>query len=135
MVFYGEYEGTMTEGGRVALPKKIREVLHGSQIVITRGFGNCLAGYDKHDWEKRAEDLITVSLLEKEHIDKRRLLFSSTVYVDLDEQGRMIIPKPLQTSAGIQKKVVISGVGDHFEVWSQEAWNQYITKLQQDGAL
>lgn len=68
-------------------------------------------------------------------MDKRRLLFSSTVYVDLDEQGRMIIPKPLQTSAGILKKVVISGVGDHFEVWSQEAWNQYITKLQQDGAL
>lgn len=132
MVFYGEYEVSMTSGGRVALPKKIREALSGTEFVISKGFTSCLAGYDKRDWEKRASDLLEVSLLEKEHIEKRRVLFSSTVYVTVDDQGRSVLPKNLREFAKIENKVMIIGVGDHFEIWDKTSWEQYINTLEQE---
>lgn len=126
MVFYGEYEVSITAGGRIALPKKIRELLHGNEVVISKGFGNCLAGYDKQDWETRAGTLLSVSLLDREHIDKRRTLFASTVHIELDDQGRILVPKNLLVFAGLSGKVVIAGVGDHFEIWQMTRWEEYI---------
>ena len=124
MVFYGEYIVSITTGGRVALPKKIRDGLTGGSVIITKGFGSCLAGYDKRDWENRAN-----SLLEKEEIEKRRILFSSTVYIDIDEQGRIVLPRGLRLFSSILKKVVIAGVGDHFEIWSLDRWELYIKEI------
>lgn len=132
MVFYGEYEVSMTSGGRVALPKRIREALSGTEFVLSRGFTNCLAGYDKKDWEKRASELLNVSLLDKEHIEKRRMLFSSTTYIPIDDQGRAVLPKNLREFAAIESKVMIVGVGDHFELWDKSAWEQYINSLDKE---
>lgn len=123
MVFYGEYEVTITSGGRIALPKKIRENLKNNEVVITKGFDNCLAGYDKQDWETRAKDLLNVSLLEKDQIGKRRTLFSSTIYLSIDDQGRVNLPKNLIDFASLlDKKIIVAGVGDHFEVWEKDKW-------------
>lgn len=132
MVFYGEYEVSMTSGGRVALPKRIREALSGTEFVVSKGFTNCLAGYDKKDWEKRASELLQVSLLDKEHIEKRRMLFSSTTYIPIDDQGRAVLPKNLRQFATIESKVIIVGVGDHFELWDKTAWEQYINSLDKE---
>jgi len=130
MVFYGEYEVSPTAGGRISLPKKIREALGGTEFVLTKGFGTCLAGYDKKDWEKRATELLTVSLLEREHIEKRRVLFSSATYITVDEQGRMVIPKNLRSYSQLDVSVIIAGVGDHFEVWDKKKWEEYLKTLE-----
>ena len=130
MVFYGEYEVSMTSGGRVALPKKIREALTGNEFVVSKGFTSCLAGYDKQDWEKRAAELLNVSLLEKEHIEKRRVLFSSTIYITIDDQGRAVLPRNLREFAKIDGKVMIIGVGDHFELWDKASWAEYIKTIE-----
>jgi len=129
MVFYGEYDVSVTDGGRIALPKKIRENLRHAHVVITKGFGICLAGYDKSDWEERANELLTVSLLNQDEIGKRRMLFSSTVYLELDEQGRILLPKALQQFAALSKRVVVAGVGDHFEIWEPVRWTEYLKAL------
>lgn len=126
MVFYGEYEVAITEGGRIALPKKIRENLSQQSIVLTKGFGVCLAGYDRSDWENRAESLLSVSLLDQNEIGKRRMLFSSTVYIELDEQGRLLVPKGLAQFAALSKRVVVAGIGDHFEIWEPSRWEDYL---------
>lgn len=130
MVFFGEYQVSFTGAGRIVLPKKIRELLKGNSVVITKGFDNCLSGYDKQDWEGRAQELMSVSLLEKEHIEKRRFLFASTVYLDIDDQGRLVLPKNLLNYAGFKDKAMIVGVGDHFEIWEVEKWNAYIGEIQ-----
>jgi MraZ protein len=83
----------------------------------------------KRDWEKRAKTLLEVSLLEKEMIEKRRFLFSSTVYLEIDEQGRFVLPRSLLEYAGLDGKVVIVGVGDHFEIWSPERWTRYLKEV------
>ncbi|MCA9371352.1 division/cell wall cluster transcriptional repressor MraZ [Candidatus Woesebacteria bacterium] len=130
MVFYGEYEVAITSGGRIALPKKVRDLLTDKTLVLTKGFSQCLAGYDKGDWETRAQNLLDVSLLEKENIDKRRMLFGSTVYLETDDQGRVVLPKQLRDFAGLKKKIIVVGVGDHFEIWHPERWQLYLNNIQ-----
>ncbi|MBP6044581.1 MAG: division/cell wall cluster transcriptional repressor MraZ [Microgenomates group bacterium] len=122
MVFIGEFQVSFTGLGRIVLPKKIRELLKGNSFIVTKGFDKCLAGFDKQDWEDRANELLQVSLLEQENLDKRRFVFSSASSLEIDEQGRFVIPKNLLEFAGLSKKVVIIGVGDHFEFWDEEKW-------------
>lgn len=122
MVFYGEYSVSFTAPGRIVLPKKLRALLQGNSFIVSKGFGTCLAGYDKEDWESRAQSLLQVSLLDETDIAKRRFVFSSATVVEIDEQGRFVIPKVLMEYAELGGKVVIAGVGDHFEVWDHEAW-------------
>ena len=132
MVFFGEYQVSFSAPSRIVLPKKIRELLKGDIFILTKGFDMCLAGYDKEDWEKRARSLLEVSLLEKDNLEKRRFLFSSAVYLEIDDQGRFVIPRSLMQSAVIKDKVVIVGVGDHFEIWDPIRWEKYSkeTKMQ-----
>ena len=125
MVFFGEYLVSFTAPGRVVIPKKIRELLKGDSFIVTKGFDFCLAGYNKEDWESRSRELIGVSLLDKTDINKRRLLFSSTMHIEIDVQGRFVIPKLLLQFAQLKDKVLIIGVGDHFELWSPEKWTDY----------
>ena len=126
MVFYGEYQVAFTGVGRIVLPKKIRELLKGNTFIITKGFDQCLAGYDRQDWENRAQSLLAVSLLEKEQMEKRRFLFSSTVYLEIDDQGRFVLPKHLLNYAKLASQALVCGVGDHFEIWEPKVWQEYI---------
>lgn len=129
MVFFGEYQVSFSAPGRLLLPKKLRELLKGITFILTKGFDLCLAGFDKEDWESRAKDLLQVSLLEQENIEKRRFVFSSVVYPEIDDQGRFIIPKNLILYSGLKSKAVIIGVGDHFEIWDQNKWLEYNKKI------
>lgn len=125
MVFFGEYLQSFTGPGRLVLPKKLRELLKGDTLILTKGFDFCLAGYDREDWEERAKTLINVSLLEKENLEKRRFIFSSTIYLEIDAQGRFVIPRSMIEYAGLQDKAAVIGVGDHFEIWSYARWEKY----------
>ena len=131
MVFFGEYSVSFTGQGRLVLPKKIRELLKGNTFVITKGFDTCLAGYDKQDWETRASSLMGVSLLDKDNIGKRRSLFASASYIEVDDQGRFVVPKSLLSLVTKKNKAVIIGVGDHFEIWDEDKWNEYNKQIEQ----
>jgi len=125
MVFFGDYLVSFSAPGRVVLPKKLRELLKGNVFILAKGFNFCLAGFDKDAWEEKAKELVNVSLLESENLEKRRFLFSSTVYLEIDDQGRFVIPKNMLDFSSLKNKVQIIGVGDHFEIWNPENWVKY----------
>ena len=130
MVFFGEYSVSVTEGGRIAIPKKIRENIKGDVFILTKGFDICVAGYGRDDWQRRTGDLMNVSLLEKDNIDKRRMLFSGANEIVIDDQGRFVIPKALISYMGlVTDRVKVVGVGDHFEIWDEEKWLKYAKKI------
>lgn len=129
MVFFGEYQVSFTGAGRLVLPKKIRELLKGDVFILTKGFDFCLNGYDQEDWENRAKELLNVSLLERENAEKRRFVFSSAVYLEIDSQGRFVIPRNLLEHLGIEDKAVIIGAGDHFEIWETKKWVKYLEQI------
>lgn len=128
MVFFGEYHVSFTGNGRLVLPKKIRELLKGDVFILSKGYDQCLTGYDKEEWEQRAQSVLGASsLLEQENISKKRFLFASTTYVEIDDQGRFVIPKGLLEFAHLAElKAVIVGVGDHFEIWDEKKWELYL---------
>ena len=124
MMFLGEYQVAFTGQGRVLLPKKIRDLLADSEFVLMRGEGTCLAGYKKENFEALSQSMLAESLKDTQTLQERRKLFSATVYAEVDDQGRFVIPKSMLTYAHLNKKVLIVGVGDHFEIWGEEAWNK-----------
>ena len=129
MVFFGEYQVSFSAPGRIVLPKKLRELLKGNLFILTKGFDNCLSGYNQDDWIERSKSLLNVSLLENNELSRRRFLFASTVYLEIDDQGRFVIPKNLLNYSVITDKAVVIGVGDHFEIWSPENWQKYNQKI------
>jgi len=130
MVFFGEYEMTLTSGTRLVLPKKVREAIGGNEFVLTKGFDMCLFGYGVGDWHQRSAEFMSRSLIDTEQLGIRRMIFSGAVYIKYDEQGRFVLPKPLSMYAQIQDSVVIAGVGDHFEIWGAEQWKKYLNSAQ-----
>lgn len=130
MVFFGEFTVSVTDGGRIVIPKKIRENLKGDSFILTKGFDICLAGYDKEDWLNRTQNLTQVSILEKQDIEKKRFIFSGANEIAIDEQGRFVIPKALLEFLNLsEESVKIIGVGDHFEIWDVRKWEEYLKTL------
>ena len=125
MLFLGEYQGSFSGPGRILLPKKIRELLKGTSFVLTRGLDGCLAGYDSIEYESKAKELLQSSMLDATKLTERRMLFASTVYAEIDDQGRFVIPKALLEYAQLNKSVCVVGVGDHFEIWDEAKWQKY----------
>src|SRR3990172_4644473 len=134
MFFVGEYRVTFSGQGRIIIPKKIREALgNGRTFTLTKGFDNCLSGYRNKDWEKAAQELISQSSLEVQKSETKRHLFSSAAIVEIDNQGRFVIPKNLLDYAGLNNKAAIIGVGDHFEVWEPKKWDDYLKSIHPKG--
>jgi len=134
MLFLGEYRVNFSGQGRIVIPKKIREALGNTKtFTLTKGFDRCLSGYRNNEWEKGAEDLTGPSILEAQKIEMKRHLFSSASPLDIDDQGRIIIPKTLLEYAGLQgQDVIVIGVGSYFEIWSPLRWGEYSRHIEKN---
>src|SRR3990167_8814712 len=122
-MFLGTFEPNLMPGGRVALPKKIREELTGRRLVLTVSIGDepCIYGFSEKMWETAtAPELARPLFSDKEGRDLRRKVFSEAESIELDSQGRCILPERMIASAEIINKIVVKGNGDHFEIWSKD---------------
>ncbi len=119
-MFMGEYNHTIDAKGRLIVPAKFREEL-GEAFVITNGNDGCLNIYTREDWETFLEKL---QLLPNSGDSRklRRKLVAQAHDVELDKQGRILVPPALREHAGLSKDVVFAGVIDKVEVWDKEKW-------------
>jgi len=123
-MFTGEYQHTLDEKGRVIIPARLREGL-GDTMMITRGLDRCLFIYHLDAWVKIEQKIKELPLTRSEARAFARYFFSGAAEVEIDKQGRILIPQNLREYAGIEKEVMIIGVSDRVEVWSEEAWREY----------
>ena len=131
-LFLGEYSHTLDDRGRVTLPKKIRQVLDGVNVIVSRGFDTCIFGYDRTEWEREAEKQMVTPVTEANARSIRRYMFSAAEKVEIDKLGRMVVPAHLKEYSGITDNVIIIGAGDHFEIWDEEHWRVYKKTLGTD---
>ena len=121
--YLGEYRHNLTAHNRLALPKRFRFEIEGTEVVVARGDGNWIEGFAVEKWKQVVQQFLTVPFTEAEGRNLRRRVFASAMLVELDAQGRIVIPDPLLTWAGLKGKVgeelVVLGVGDHFEIWEK----------------
>lgn len=123
-MFTGEYQHTLDDKGRVIVPAKLREGL-GDTIMITRGLDRCLFIYHLDDWMKIEQKVKELPVTRRDARAFTRYFFSGAAEVEIDRQGRILIPQNLRDYAGIEKEVMIIGVSNRVEVWSEEAWKEY----------
>ena len=127
-MFLGEFEHTMDDKGRLAIPSRFREEL-GDGVVVTRGFDRCLMGFPRAVWERLAQQVSSLSLGQGEARNLRRLLFSGAADIMLDKQGRILIPQNLREYAELGDQVIVAGLNTHFEIWANERWNQVLEQI------
>lgn len=120
-MFLGSHNHNLDSKGRLAIPARFRDELAGG-LVLTRGFDKCIALYPMKAWETLAERINELSIADADVRQFRRMVFSEAVDVQLDSQGRILVPAPLRTFAGIERETVIIGVHASVEIWSPARW-------------
>ena len=115
------------------MPRKIRQEIGDSEIVLSRGFDTCIFGFDRSSWEAEAAKQLTPSVTEEKGRALRRYFFAAAEKIEIDKLGRILLPAQLKEYASIRSEVVVIGAGDHFEIWSKEKWSAYSTQLATHG--
>jgi MraZ protein len=123
-MFIGEYSISVDNKGRMAVPAKFRANL-GNGAVLTRGLDKSLFLYPISQWEKIAEKLAALPISQANSRAFARLMLAGAFDVEIDKQGRMMVPEYLRKFAGITKKVVVAGLYDRLEIWNEQDWEAY----------
>lgn len=124
-MYLGSFKEKFTGRGRVVLPKEVRK-LAGNRIVLKYGLDGCVEGYGIKDWEKTSQRR-DLGQDERQRFESR-LFFANSRLIELDTQGRFVIP-PDMLKFGKIRNVVIIGVGDHFEIWDLNIWQRHINRI------
>lgn len=128
-MFIGEYAHNLDEKGRLAIPVKFRRDLS-KGAVVTRGLDNCLFLYTKTEWEKLAEKLAVLPISQSNSRAFSRLMLAGAMEVEIDKQGRVVLPEYLREFAGLKKNVVLAGLYNRAEIWDEEKWKTYKTQTE-----
>ncbi len=130
-MFIGEYNHNLDEKGRLAVPVKFRNDLK-KGAVVTRGLDGCLFLYTVSEWKVLAEKLSSLPISQSNTRAFARLMLAGAMDVQLDKQGRIVLPDYLRKYANLKKKIVIGGLFNRLEIWDEEAWNKYKIKTEKD---
>ncbi len=133
-MFIGEYEASLDEKGRVAVPTKFRATLKG-KAVVTRGLDGSLFLYPGAEWKTMAEKLASLPISTANTRAFSRLMLAGAMEVEFDKQGRIILPSYLKEFAGLLKRVVFAGLYNRIEIWSEERWKVYKQKSESESTV
>lgn len=120
-MFMSEYNHTIDAKGRLIIPAKFREAL-GEEFVVSRGMDGCLFVYANNDWNAFEQKLTSLPLINKEARQFARFFLAGATQVEVDKQGRILLPENLRKAAELEKDVVLVGVGSRIEIWSRQRW-------------
>lgn len=120
-MFLGRFENRLDEKGRLSMPAKFRPRL-AEGFVVTRGFENCLTIFPMPEWQSLAENLSRFPVTDQKARSLRRVLFAQAADMELDKQGRMLIPEYLREVAGLSADVIVAGMDGYIEVWDKDRW-------------
>ena len=132
-MFLGEFAHTIDSKGRLTLPAKFRSALLDG-VVVTRGLDGCLFIFTKADFETLSGRTADIPLTHADGRDFMRMLYSGAADVELDKQGRVLLPQVLRDFAGLNGEAVVVGVNTRVEVWDRAAWTSRREKFE-GGAL
>ena len=117
----GKYHHALDTKARIIIPAKIKEQL-GSPITVLRGSDKCLTLYSAEEWEIYAQKISERPRTKVREIT--RYLYSNSIEVKPDAQGRVLLPPEMLKFAGIQKNIITVGCGRYAEIWAEEVWNE-----------
>lgn len=129
-MFLGTHSPRLDEKGRLFLPAKYREELSGG-LVITKGQERCLYVFPMAEFQRITEALRAAPVTEKAVRSYSRVFFASASDEVPDKQGRVTIPPPLRTYAGLTRDCTVIGANTRLEIWDAQAWETYLEQEEQ----
>lgn len=126
-MFRGIYELSLDTKGRLSVPAKLRTILEEESegfVTLTADLDKNLLIYTTNEWQKASTKLEKLSSVEPRARFIKRLYLGHASDCELDSTGRILIPPMLRKYANLDKKVVLTGMGNKLELWNQEAWEQ-----------
>jgi len=128
MALSGQYERTLDEKHRLAIPKTLRDEFSNpapTHLYITKGYDDCLELYSLEEFNLFAERLRERSSSEDEFRRFERLFFSSAENSAIDSQGRIRLPERLVREAFLEREVILIGVRNRAEIWNLNKWKEF----------
>ncbi|AGM41469.1 cell division protein MraZ [Spiribacter salinus M19-40] len=126
-MFRGVTHINLDAKGRIAFPSRYRErlgALCDGNLVVTVDRDHCLLVYPLPEWEHIEQKLVRLPSLNRSARRLQRLLIGHATECQLDGSGRILLSQPLRDFAGLDKKTVLIGQGNKFELWDELAWTQ-----------
>ena len=136
-MYWGGFEHSVDEKGRVIIPSKFRYQL-GQVFIITKGLDHCLFVLDAEYFRTAFLDKVRqLAFLDKNSIMLQRFFCAEAVDASVDNQGRVAIPANLRNWANIdlQSEVMINGMTNHVEIWSKPLWRSYMDNMEEDALI
>ena len=132
MLLTGSFERTVDERNRIAVPKRMRELLlaQSAAIYLAPGTDGSLSLYSETAFTHVAEQLANASPTAQDVRSFSRLFYAQAERMEIDKQGRVRISAELAQFAALDKEVMLIGVGDHLEIWNKQRWQQYLAQKQ-----
>lgn len=134
MLFRGNTTVNLDEKGRFAIPTRYRDRVHeicACQLVITVavdercvGMEGCLWIYPLPEWEEFEKKVKDFPIFNKMTAKLKRFLIGNAYECEMDAQGRILLPEKLRNFANLQKKAVLVGQLNRFEVWNEDMWSK-----------
>lgn len=129
--------------GRLAMPARYREQLNegcGGRLVVTIDTNHrCLLLYPLQEWEQIERQIESLSSFDPMSQRVKHLLIGHANDLEMDGNGRILLPQELRLYAGLEKHICLIGQGKKLEIWSQEAWaqqrDQWLSESTQEGEL
>lgn len=127
-MFFGETAINLDAKGRLAVPVRYRDVLEeecGNRMVLTYSAfdSGSLWLQSKQTWERVRDDVMALPSFNASHRSLQRRLVGSATAVEPDGNGRILLPPSLRQVAGLEKRVVLLGMGSRFEIWDEDTLN------------
>ena len=123
MIFTGIKDYSVDEKGRVVLPPKYRDALEGDLMIFKDIRDKCINIYPYDEYEKYIKTLYDEDIMDSD----TRLLLDRVIgraeVVQMDKQGRIMIPQKMRDAVGINKDVIVKGSMTKFEIWTQEEYS------------
>ena len=126
-MFRGGNTVNLDAKGRLALPTRYRGPLEDrcqGQVVLTVHDDRCLLLYPQPDWDEIEHKLVRLPNQNKRTRTLQRMLLGHATELEIDKSGRILIPPRLREFASLEKRVVLAGLGNKFEIWNEDAWEQ-----------
>ena len=125
-MFRGINNATLDGKGRMALPTRNRDAVQlaadGKVVVTIDMRESCLLLYPLPEWEVVQRKLESLSNINQQARLLQRLLIGHATDLELDSNGRVLLPAMLRDYADLEKKLVLVGQGNKIEIWSAEHW-------------
>ena len=132
-MFQGETAITVDDKGRIAIPTAYRELVAGecaNRLVLTYNpfESGCLWLFPHAAWEAVRDQVNALSKVVKAHRDMQMKLVGAAAVVEPDGAARILLPASQRATTGIEKRAVLLGMGDKFELWSEQ---EHLKKIRQ----